>query len=328
MRYACDTRGLNEVIVRDLISNEEYVLSMAELKELRYLKKFSSTAFQNEVYALEKVMTQGICELGTRSFQPNRWGVLIEEINADSTGTIYLSPILNFTHIRGEIKNTTIVIAEGTECKHIVGFGACAKDKSVDVIVKNNMARLTINGTGLKCRIKDKDLAKLGIILVGEDAEFHIDELDNNKPMVLAQDTVIQSDLFIECEKFDMLNLLSIRKLRESMKIHLNTQLYNQSEWFTAHVKSNKNIYLVEDGGLLKWLLGREEVKCKDYYYKKRKCILTLTYYTHSLKLGTEDLLEEVKSKGIIEIAGKMYLIDYYLIETVQLVVTIYLIDC
>ena len=41
-----------------------------------------------------------------------------------------------------------------------------------------------------------------------------------------------------------------------------------------------------------------------------------------------EDLLEEVKSKGIIEIAGKMYLIDYYLIETVQLVVTLYLIDC
>lgn len=312
-RYKCKLSS-NQICIYDVFEDKHY--TDVDFSELQYLSQFSNKRFYHDLSILQKLASGEIqfdIVYNSSIYQDD--GVITEIlIVEENTYSIHTSSILEKTTIRGSLPKTIVINGVGQHtCKLGLEYQSFTRDivDTVNISIVSVLHELSIYSYNeVRVVVSAKDLSKVDRqVMLGRDIKLVISELNNNQPIPKVLARMHNACLYIDCAKFDMGNFISIYDgLRIENTVHLNTELYNISEWFdyvvTEYKKGTwrKQFNIVDNGKIAKWLVEQERVNELSCQWKESNNILMLIggteYYISEFKKNSTDRIIIVRYKN------------------------------
>lgn len=315
MRYSCTMKYTLNIV--DTVDNEIYFISDLDIDELKYLY-FGTPLFQHEVKVLQNILDTGNCETNCsdRVIRKNDWiDFLEEEITKSHNETVQTSYFIQNSIIMCPAEE---IIVNGTN-RHSLTIHL--NDLSPRIKINYGLKVLymtSVRNCSTACiKINEKDLQKIDILVTDLEVPLSIDELNNNLPIVFPKGFDVRL-VKVFCDRFSLCNLKGIcdafshiykkevlEGSRVRQEIHLYTDLYDIEEWFDYIINKEINLFLLENGRILEWLLSLEDVSniygtenMSSTVFKAEKFKLTLSYTSYPK--GIADYVKHGKDKKVL----------------------------
>ena len=324
-RYKCKLQ-FNQISVYDVFKGKHY--TDIDFNELQYLSQFSNKRFPHDLSILQK-LASGEIQLNGMEYNSIVYvdaGGIKEIITVEeNTYSIHTSSILEKTIIRGSLPKTIVINGVGRHtCKLGLEYQSFNRDivDTVNISIVSVLHELNIYSYNkVRVVVSAKDLSKVDRnVLIGSGIKLVISELNNNQPIPKVLADMSNAYLYIDCAKFDMGNFISVCDgLRIKNTVHLNTELYNISEWFdyvvTEHKKGTwRNQFNIADKGkIVKWLLKQERVNELSCHWKESHSILRLNEYKEDVKYYLSEIKKNNTDRIIVRYKNNLFIVGFCL---------------